>query len=92
MPMSKCLSLNFIITRLHCGMRKDLVIEGRFQIYLWQVIAYVAYSDEIKNGGVQRAKMEVEPMLKGNEKQCIQVLIQIILKEETGEGWEEVDN
>lgn len=56
MPMSKCLSLNFIVTRLHCRMRKDLVIEGRFQIYLGQVIAYVAYSDEIKNARVAEGK------------------------------------
>ena len=54
MPMSKCLSVFFIII-LQRKMRKDLVVEGRLQIYLLQVPAYVAYSDETKEEG-QSAK------------------------------------
>lgn len=44
-------SLSFIIIILQCKMRKDLVVERRLQIYLLQVTAYVAYSDETKEEG-----------------------------------------
>ena len=43
-------------------------------------------------GGVDRAKMEAELLLKGSKKQCIRVFIQIILEKKTGGGGEEVDN